>query len=893
MESLYELRPIAKSDLVQQRQRDILLEAITNYISWRDNKDSPDTRGYEVTIFTWLRHHTKFGRNRAIDLRHALNSNRALSNPIRVLQKHFKKDSKLNNHSLDTYLLESISKNRPLFLISKNVSELNTLEAREELQKIIMHQDLHSDEDYAFGIGSLYEDELDTPDNLKKASMYYAIAMRGKHKQSYLALKKLAKKGVSDAQYYIGSQYYHPKSKFNQAIKWCLLAAEQHHLKANTYLTTTKFSVEEYLHIAKKYEYGDGVNKNLISAILFYEKACALDNIEAALFLGQLYQPTLEIAESSFPIKDATKSFNYYLTAAKQKNETALNAMRAIVEQHENDHLKFELAHIDLEVFDNWLIALSYLKGLADSGFSNGANRLNELTSSNPEYAYCIGQLYEKELNLKLAFKYYAIAMLNRHELSREIVTSAVNDGSSEAQYAVGFYYHRSKDKIKKCIDWCMLAAEQQHEEAMAYLLNTTFSADNYLRIARKYDDGYGVKKNTSSAIEFYKKACALFHKDAAIRLAQYHQPNFNANSTLDDSLEKNYQTSFDYYLIAAKQKDKSALEAMVNIVKCSNDNMLQLRLGDVYLTVFEEPVLALTCFKNMADSNHEEGFKQLKMLTENPEYAYIVAKLYEEETRTVNNLQIAAYYYALSFHYSESDIYRESVQRELNRVLHSKEMSEKELIDMGDLFYLGKNGIPQNYSQALLCYEQACTKNSAIAHYCIGVMYENAYGVEKNIITAVQYFQLAEDKGHVIAKIKLDALLNSDKRTPLELTTLALMYLNGCYGIIKNYSRVAMLYQKASELGDDLAALQLGHFRQLDHEGLPRDSHLAFQSYLRAATLLNQDALIPLERLGEEGSAEDQLELSHLYGSLFHDQGKCEYWRTKAMEIEQFDFEI
>ena len=437
-----------------------------------------------------------------------------------------------------------------------------------------------------------------------------------------------------------------------------------------------------------------------------------------------------------------------------------------------------------------------------------------------------------------------------------------------------------------------MLAAQQQHEEATYYLFNTKFDSEQYFDMARKYEQGNEVVKNVSFAIDFYKKACALEHKEAAIRLGQLFQLNLNNSDDVKDLIEKNDQNAFNYYLIAAKQKDKPALEAMVKIANRSNDNTFKWCLGNLYLKVFEVPELALHYFKNMADNHCEEAIQQLKILTKNPEYANIIARLYkEQETRTENNLQMAAYYYVICIQYSDSDLYRGLVQIDLNNLLHSKEISEKELLDMGDLFYVGKNGIPQNYSQAMVWYEQACTKNSAIAHYCIGVMYENAYGVKQNITTAIRYFQLAQDRGHAIATIKIDTLLNSNKRTPLELTTLALMYQNGSYGVIKNYSRVVMLYQIASEKGDNLAALDLGHFHQLDHDGLPKDAHLAFQSYLRAATLLNQDALIPLERLGEDASSEDQLALSHLYGSLFHNQEKHEYWRTKAKEIEQFDF--
>lgn len=88
-------------------QKSILIDAINAYLKWRNNKYEPDGRGYALGFFTWLRHFTAFGEKRANALKTSLSSN-SICEPIRALQEHFKKDSTINNHSLDTYLLESI-----------------------------------------------------------------------------------------------------------------------------------------------------------------------------------------------------------------------------------------------------------------------------------------------------------------------------------------------------------------------------------------------------------------------------------------------------------------------------------------------------------------------------------------------------------------------------------------------------------------------------------------------------------------------------------------------------------------------------------------------------------------------------------------------------------------
>lgn len=64
-----------------------------------------------------------------------------------------------------------------------------------------------------------------------------------------------------------------------------------------------------------------------------------------------------------------------------------------------------------------------------------------------------------------------------------------------------------------------------------------------------------------------------------------------------------------------------------------------------------------------------------------------------------------------------------------------------------------------------------------------------------------------------------------------------------------------------------------------------------AFNCYLKAAKLGHKEALPPLERLGEEMSAEQQIKLSHLYEKYFKNQERADYWREKATEVANFQF--
>ena len=189
-------------------------------------------------------------------------------------------------------------------------------------------------------IGKLYEN--DNSSNLKDACKYYVIALQKNDKDSYDSLSSLAIKGYSEAQYIIGVKFYHTKQNVARAIDWCLRAAEQKHAQAINYLLDTPFSVEHYLRIAKAYQNGCDVQKNIVYAVTFYEKASVLNSNEAILCLAQLYHPTLLSQELRLPKPCLQKSFSYFSILAKQKDETALKAVQDIVERADDNNLKFE-----------------------------------------------------------------------------------------------------------------------------------------------------------------------------------------------------------------------------------------------------------------------------------------------------------------------------------------------------------------------------------------------------------------------------------------------------------------------------------------------------------------------------------------------------------------------
>ncbi|WED42964.1 hypothetical protein [Legionella cardiaca] len=123
--------------------RKTLIDKVDNYLTWRNDKDSDDGRGYQLGLFTRLRHYTKFGQERAEKLRAQL-VNEEPDKLIPILQKHFANHSTLHNHSLDTYLLEGVMKHHELLHLSDDFDLQNSSE-RVVLREVIKNYEVIED----------------------------------------------------------------------------------------------------------------------------------------------------------------------------------------------------------------------------------------------------------------------------------------------------------------------------------------------------------------------------------------------------------------------------------------------------------------------------------------------------------------------------------------------------------------------------------------------------------------------------------------------------------------------------------------------------------------------------------------------------------------------------
>ncbi|CAM2944562.1 tetratricopeptide repeat protein [Legionella worsleiensis] len=870
---------------IYEQQRTIIIAAITNYLAWRNNKSAPDNRGYIVTFFTYLRHFTPFGENRATQL-HSFLSDNPLINPMSVLRTHLMQNSRLMNHSLDTYILEALIEHRELFLINEEITELRSYAARADLrQLILLHKTRVPHAEYAFNIGLQYE-RSGSDDALQKACYFYALAMQLNHPRATKALKQLADHGNSDAQYSLGCKFYHPRGAFSQAIHYCLRAAEQHHLKATAYLNNANFDEQHYLHLAHHYEQ----KNNIPCAISFYEKALALESQNAALRLGELHDPfygcTLSASSSQVIAheRNALKAFHYFKAAAEQLNERGLSSMVSLAKQLNDDDLYWQTGLIYFHPFGSLRDACLIFKYLIDKNAESTIEQINTLLAHHADLAYTMGKLYERNIDvshhLEKALEYYVVAMKSGHAKAQIIVEYCATKGVSHAQYLLGVAYHHPLRQFSEAIEYCLAAAEQHHVQAIAYLNNTSFDEQHYLTLAQHFER----KQDMRSALSFYEKALLTYNADAAFRLGELYDPFM-----VSGSLEKDASKSFNYYRIAAKKKHEKAFFNLQRLANELDDDLFHYSIAQLYLDEYEDLNQALACFIRLAEKNVGIAIDKLRELTlGSPLYAHRVGRLYEDNTVIEHHMQKAGFYYLLA-----SQQNNELYNHFFYSFIDTDKVSSEELNNLALLCVNGSEHIQPDPNLAYQCFEKIIqrqqsndSQSKALAHYHLGLLLLGHSGAPADLVHAAKHFILAEAQGAQEATVQLETLISSTRLNAQHFMDIANLYFGELHEMKTNWPRVVRCYKHASAKGDHSAKRWLAQAYQVDHVDVPRNDRKSFKFYFQLASSGDRDAFPPLERLGGELDSREQKLLSQLFKNVSNNE-KAVYWQERAEEAE------
>lgn len=273
------------------------------------------------------------------------------------------------------------------------------------------------------------------------------------------------------------------------------------------------------------YKYGQGVEKDLDEALVWYSKAADDDYVIAMNDIGTIYENKKKI----------DKARGWYLKAAKKDNKYGMYNLGDIYSKEENKSL------YNLDSANYWY------KKAAKLGHSG--------SQVNIGYNYSKGTGLEK--NVDSAFYWYKKAALQKYYLgeynlgimykngygceqdytkAKEWFEKSANQGYSNAYYSLGRLYYNGNGVDKdytKAKEWYEKAAEKGDKDA-------------YNNLGIMYYNGEGGKKNYYKAREYYKKAAEL-----GVANAQYMYAYLNENGR---GGSRNYYTARKWYNKAVKQ---------------------------------------------------------------------------------------------------------------------------------------------------------------------------------------------------------------------------------------------------------------------------------------------------------------------------------------------------
>ena len=220
--------------------------------------------------------------------------------------------------------------------------------------------------------------------------------------------------------------------------------------------------------------------------------------------------------------------------------------------------------------------------------------------------------------------------------------------------------------------------------------------------------------------------------------------------------------------------------------------------------------------------------------------------------------------------------------------VLPKTNTEAEEMNNQGEDYYYGRNGKPEDYSEAVKWYRKAAELGSADGQFNLGYMYENGEGVEKDYSESAKWYRKAAEQGHADGQFNLGC-----------------MYING-NGVPQYNSDAMKWFLKAAEQGHSAAQFNIG-VMYANGIGVPQDNSEAVKWYRKAAELgyaegqfnlgfmydmgygvteNNSEAVKWYRKAAEQGLAEAQFNLGYMYElgeGVKKDFTQAKNWYEKA----------
>jgi len=621
-------------------------------------------------------------------------------------------------------------------------------------------------------------------------------------------------------------------------------------------------SADEWDSLGEDYYWGrNDKPKDYTKARICYEQAIALNpQLSNSLYsLGTLFHSGFGVA------KNLSTARTYYKQAAEAGSY----------------HAKVALLKIDNPnnvTADQW-------SNLGEDYYHGKNNKLEDyvrahacyeealkLNSKHLNAYYSLGWLYEHaegvDKDLKKARDYYEKSA-SQHSDSQKQLSIVTNLILADEQNDLGEdYYHGRNNKPTDYVK-----ARTYYEEVLK--LNPEYQNASY-SLGWLYEYAQGVDKNTAKAREYYEMAASPGHYSAQKQLLILDNPNFSpANwDTLGEDYfwgknnkQKDYakaricyeqaialdpQVSNSLYSLgalfhcgfgvvknsgAAKTYYKQAAEAgsyyaKVELLKIDNPNIVTAdqwsNLGEnYYYATNNKPkdyIRARACYE-----------EALKLNPQHQGASYVLGWVYEYAQDVDKDITKAMEYYEKSASQGHYDS-----QKRFLILDNLSFISCDQWCNLGGDYFHGKNSKPKDYVKARVCYEQALKLNPehTLSLFILGLIYQYALGVDKDLVKARSHYELAVSKGCYASQKKVLILDNPNFSSCDEWSTLGEDYYFGKNNKPKDYVRARACYEIAIELNaeNQNASYSLGWLYE-HAEGVSKDIAKAREYYEMASS--------------------------------------------------------
>lgn len=592
--------------------------------------------------------------------------------------------------------------------------------------------------------------------------------------------------------------------------------------------------------LADCYRYGNGCNKDISEALMWY--GIAVDEYTdsmSAYRLAELYYYGADGIEI-----DTDLANHYFKTAYLQFRDEIKNSQYFHALENNSENLDYYDKVNREDAYKEYLIGRMYMNGQGleqdydKAYYSFKLSAINGYTHAN----YYIGNMYYYGLGFEQSFEKAAEYYYRAHENKDIYATYRLAKMHLKGE-GVSVDLQKAEELLLKCSDKVTLAnydlaaiyeenpaifnvsaetIQKFYKSALEGLIvqeQDTHDPFTEMRIGSMYVNGKGTDKNIESAISWFDQASLSGNPDASYQLAYiYTSDKYNFNDT---------EKGNEYY--------KKALEGYEKSENDNENSNAEYRLGNMYLKSLgaEQNIeKAIAWFnKSMQNGNANAAFK-LAQIFSTEEYGF-----FDKEKADI------FYRYAAELGNSYAN------------------------------YHLGKQEFENNNIKSSIEYfEKATSGNISHAWYRLGEIYSNEKSEFFNRVKAQDCCSKA------LKQYVSDYANNPDDFTAYRIAS---MNMHG-QGTAVNIPEAVSWFEKSYKFGNADAAYQLGNIFHSDSYGF-RNGDIAYQYYNFAFN----SYMTEFNKSPTDGNIAMRIGTMYHYGlGVERDIEKALYWYRKAIEL-------